>query len=165
MKIERKIYLNRLIDSRDNGLIKIITGIRRSGKSYLLFRLFADWLKEQGINDANIIKINLEDRLNKNLRDPDALLEYIYSRIKDEDKYYVLLDEVQMVSEFEDVLNSFLDKDNVDVYVTGSNAKFLSKDVVTEFRGRGDEIKMLPLSFGEFMSVYEGERRGDPTDL
>ncbi len=156
MKIERKIYLNRLIDSRDNGLIKIITGIRRSGKSYLLFRLFADWLKEQGINDANIIKINLEDRLNKNLRNPDALLEYIYSRIKDEDKYYVLLDEVQMVSEFEDVLNSFLDKDNVDVYVTGSNAKFLSKDVVTEFRGRGDEIKMLPLSFGEFMSVYEG---------
>lgn len=155
-RIERKIYLNRLIDSMGNGMIKIITGVRRSGKSFLLFRLFVEWLHRQGVDDAHIIKVNLEDRLNKKLRDPDALLEYIYSNILDDGMHYVLLDEVQMVPEFEDVLNSFLDKDNVDVYVTGSNAKFLSKDVITEFRGRGEEIFMLPLSFGEFMSVYEG---------
>lgn len=155
-RIERKIYLNRLIDSMGNGMIKIVTGVRRSGKSFLLFRLFVEWLHEQGVDDAHIIKVNLKDRLNKKLRDPDALLEYIYSNILDDGMHYVLLDEVQMVPEFEDVLNSFLDKDNVDVYVTGSNAKFLSKDVITEFRGRGEEIFMLPLSFGEFMSVYEG---------
>lgn len=165
MRIERNIYLNRLIDSLGNGMIKIITGVRRSGKSYLLFRLFVEWLKSQGVDDVHIIKVNLEDRLNKKLRDPDVLLEYIYNRIPANtvvapdirNKYYVLLDEVQMVPEFEDVLNSFLDKDNVDVYVTGSNAKFLSKDVITEFRGRGEEIFMLPLSFGEFMSVYDGD--------
>lgn len=155
-KIERKIYLNRLIDSIGNGMIKIVTGVRRSGKSFLLFRLFVEWLQAQGIDDVHIIKVNLEDRLNKQLRDPDVLLEHIYSHILDDGHYYVLLDEVQMVPEFEDVLNSFLDKGNVDVFVTGSNARFLSKDVITEFRGRGEEIFMLPLSFGEFMSVYEG---------
>lgn len=155
-KIERNIYLNRLIDSIGNGMIKIVTGVRRSGKSFLLFRLFAEWLQSQGIDDAHIIKVNLEDRLNKQLRDPDVLLNHIYSHILDDDHFYVLLDEVQMVPEFEDVLNSFLDKENVDVFVTGSNAKFLSKDVITEFRGRGEEIFMQPLSFGEFMSVYEG---------
>ena len=155
-KIERNIYLNRLIDSIGNGMIKIVTGVRRSGKSFLLFRLFAEWLQSQGIDDAHIIKVNLEDRLNKQLRDPDVLLNHIYSHIFDDGHFYVLLDEVQMVPEFEDVLNSFLDKENVDVFVTGSNAKFLSKDVITEFRGRGEEIFMQPLSFGEFMSVYEG---------
>lgn len=155
-KIERNIYLNRLIDSIGNGMIKIVTGVRRSGKSFLLFRLFVEWLQSQGIDDVHIIKVNLEDRLNKQLRDPDVLLNHIYSHILDDDHFYVLLDEVQMVPEFEDVLNSFLDKENVDVFVTGSNAKFLSKDVITEFRGRGEEIFMQPLSFGEFMSVYEG---------
>lgn len=155
-KIERNIYLNRLIDSIGNGMIKIVTGVRRSGKSFLLFRLFAEWLQSQGIDDAHIIKVNLEDRLNKQLRDPDVLLNHIYSHILDDGHFYVLLDEVQMVPEFEDVLNSFLDKEKVDVFVTGSNAKFLSKDVITEFRGRGEEIFMQPLSFGEFMSVYEG---------
>ena len=155
-KIERNIYLNRLIDSIGNGMIKIVTGVRRSGKSFLLFRLFVEWLQSQGIDDAHIIKVNLEDRLNKQLRDPDVLLNHIYSHILDDGHSYVLLDEVQMVPEFEDVLNSFLDKENVDVFVTGSNAKFLSKDVITEFRGRGEEIFMQPLSFGEFMSVYEG---------
>lgn len=155
-KIERNIYLNRLIDSIGNGMIKIVTGVRRSGKSFLLFWLFVEWLQSQGIDDAHIIKVNLEDRLNKQLRDPDVLLNHIYSHILDDGHSYVLLDEVQMVPEFEDVLNSFLDKENVDVFVTGSNAKFLSKDVITEFRGRGEEIFMQPLSFGEFMSVYEG---------
>lgn len=155
-KIERNIYLNRLIDSIGNGMIKIVTGVRRAGKSFLLLRLFVEWLKSQGVDDSHIIKVNLEDRLNKKLRDPDVLLAYIYDRILDDGKHFVLLDEVQIVPEFEDVLNSFLDKDNIEVYVTGSNAKFLSKDVITEFRGRGEEIFMLPLSFGEFMSVYEG---------
>ena len=155
-KIERNIYLNRLVDSIGNGMIKIVTGVRRSGKSFLLFRLFVEWLQSQGIDDAHIIKVNLEDRLNKQLRDPDVLLNHIYSHILDDGHFYVLLDEVQMVPEFEDVLNSFLDKENVDVFVTGSNAKFLSKDVITEFRGRGEEIFMQPLSFGEFTSVYEG---------
>ena len=155
-KIERNIYLNRLIDSIGNGMIKIVTGVRRSGKSFLLFRLFVEWLQSQGIDDAHILKVNLEDRLNKQLRDPDVLLNHIYSHILDDGHFYVLLDEVQMVPEFEDVLNSFLDKENVDVFVTGSNAKFLSKDVITEFRGRGEEIFMQPLLFGEFMSVYEG---------
>lgn len=155
-KIERNIYLNRLIDSIGNGMIKIVTGVRRSGKSFLLFRLFVEWLQSQGIDDAHILKVNLEDRLNKQLRDPDVLLNHIYSHIFDDGHFYVLLDEVQMVPEFEDVLNSFLDKENVDVFVTGSNAKFLSKDVITEFRGRGEEIFMQPLLFGEFMSVYEG---------
>lgn len=155
-KIERNIYLKRLVDSIGNGMIKIVTGVRRSGKSFLLFRLFVEWLQSQGIDDAHIIKVNLEDRLNKQLRDPDVLLNHIYSHIFDDGHFYVLLDEVQMVPEFEDVLNSFLDKENVDVFVTGSNAKFLSKDVITEFRGRGEEIFMQPLSFGEFMSVYEG---------
>lgn len=155
-KIERNIYLNRLIDSIGNGMIKIVTGVRRSGKSFLLFRLFVEWLQSQGIDDAHILKVNLEDRRNKQLRDPDVLLNHIYSHILDDGHFYVLLDEVQMVPEFEDVLNSFLDKENVDVFVTGSNAKFLSKDVITEFRGWGEEIFMRPLSFGEFMSVYEG---------
>ena len=157
MNINRDIYLKRLVDSRHNRMIKVVTGVRRCGKSYLLFHLFTEWLIAEGVADDHIITVNLEDRRNKSLRDPDNLLEYIDSRMMDKEMYYILLDEIQMVNEFEDVLNSYLNVDNADVYVTGSNAKFLSKDVITEFRGRGDEIHMLPLSFGEFFSVYEGD--------
>ena len=137
-----------------NGMIKVVTGIRRCGKSYLLFNLFGDYLKAQGVDDEHIIKVDLEDRRNKNLRNPDALLEYIDTRIAKEGMHYVMLDEVQWVDEFEDVLNSYLKIPNVDVYVTGSNSKFLSSDVITEFRGRGDEIKVAPLSISEFFSVF-----------
>ena len=157
MNINRDIYLKRLIDSRHNRMIKVVTGVRRCGKSYLLFHLFTEWLIAEGVADDHIITVNLEDRRNKSLRDPDNLLEYIDGRMMDKDMYYILLDEIQMVDEFEDVLNSYLNVVNADVYVTGSNARFLSKDVITEFRGRGDEIHMLPLSFGEFFSVYEGD--------
>ena len=130
-------------------MIKVITGMRRCGKSYLLFTLFKNYLIKQGVKEDHIIGVNLENRLNKSLRDPDALLQYIDSRLSPDGQYYVMLDEVQMVSEFEDVLNSFLSISNVDVFVTGSNAKFLSKDVITEFRGRGDEIHVRPLTFRE----------------
>lgn len=130
-------------------MIKVITGMRRCGKSYLLFTLFKNYLIKQGVKEDHIIGVNLENRLNKSLRDPDALLQYIDSRLASDGQYYVMLDEVQMVSEFEDVLNSFLSISNVDVFVTGSNAKFLSKDVITEFRGRGDEIHVRPLTFRE----------------
>ena len=157
MNINRPIYLNKLIDRKHNGMIKVVTGMRRSGKSYLLFTLFHNHLKKEGIDEKHIIKVDLEDRRNKALRSPDALLEYIDSKIKDKKIHYIILDEVQLVSEFEDVLNSFLKKENTDVYVTGSNAKFLSKDVITEFRGRGDEIRIHPLRFSEFLSVYAGE--------
>lgn len=130
-------------------MIKVITGMRRCGKSYLLFTLFKNYLIKQGVKEDHIIGVNLENRLNKSLRDPDALLQYIDSRLSSDGQYYVMLDEVQMVSEFEDVLNSFLSISNVDVFVSGSNAKFLSKDVITEFRGRGDEIHVRPLTFRE----------------
>lgn len=149
MNISRDKYLNQLIHSCGNGLIKVITGMRRCGKSYLLFTLFKNYLLEYGVKEDHIIGVNLENRLNKSLRDPDALLQYINSRLSSDGHYYVMLDEVQIVSEFEDVLNSFLSISNVDVFVTGSNAKFLSKDVITEFRGRGDEIHMRPLTFKE----------------
>ena len=155
MEIKRDLYLNRIIESRHNGLIKIITGVRRAGKSYLLFKIFSDWLIESGIDSNHIIKIDLEDRRNKNLRNPDNLLEYIDSKISDENMHYILIDEVQLVDEFEDVLNSYLKISNVDIYVTGSNARFLSKDVITTFRGRGEEIKIYPLSFREFISVSD----------
>lgn len=149
MEIRRDKYLDRLIHSCGNGLIKVITGMRRCGKSYLLFTIFKNYLIKQGVKEDHIIGVNLENRLNKSLRDPDALLQYIDSRLSSDGQYYVMLDEVQMVSEFEDVLNSFLSISNVDVFVTGSNAKFLSKDVITEFRGRGDEIHVRPLTFRE----------------
>ena len=149
MEIRRDKYLDLLIHSFGNGLIKVITGMRRCGKSYLLFTLFKNYLIKQGVKEDHIIGVNLENRLNKSLRDPDALLQYIDSRLASDGQYYVMLDEVQMVSEFEDVLNSFLSISNVDVFVTGSNAKFLSKDVITEFRGRGDEIHVRPLTFRE----------------
>lgn len=136
-------------------MIKVITGIRRCGKSYLLFNLFYNYLKESGINDQHIIKIDLEDRRHSSLRNPDALLAYIDSKMTDDDMYYILIDEIQRVEAFEDVLNSYLKVPNADVYVTGSNSKFLSKDVITEFRGRGDEIKIHPLCFREFLSVHQ----------
>lgn len=158
MEIKRDIYLNKLIRSMHNGMIKVVTGIRRCGKSYLLFNLFSDYLKAQGVDDEHIIKVDLEDRRNKKLRNPDALLEYIDAHIAKEGMHYVMLDEVQWVDEFEDVLNSYLKIPNVDVYVTGSNSKFLSSDVITEFRGRGEEIKVAPLSFSEFFSVFNGSR-------
>ena len=150
MIIERNLYLDKLLSHRHNGMIKVVTGMRRCGKSYLLFNLFVDALNKEGVDDKHIIKINLEDRRNKELRKPDTLLKYIDSMLIDENMYYILLDEVQMVSEFEDVLNSYLHVSNADVYVTGSNARFLSKDVITEFRGRGDEIRIHPLSFKEY---------------
>lgn len=153
MIIKRDYYLNQLIASKHNGLIKIITGLRRSGKSYLLFHLFYEHLKKQGTPDDHIIKVDLEDRRNAPLRNPDALLCHIDSKIVDDQMYYILLDEVQHVPEFEDVLNSYLKIENTDVYVTGSNSRFLSTDIITEFRGRGDQIHVYPLSFSEFMSV------------
>lgn len=156
MEIKRDIYLQKLIDRMGNGMIKVITGVRRCGKSYLVFKIFKEYLLLQGVGEDHIIGINLEDRRNKRFRDPDALLEHIDKRIKDSSMYYILLDEVQMVREFEDVLNSYLSIANADVYVTGSNAKFLSKDVITEFRGRGDEVRVFPLSFAEYMSEYDG---------
>lgn len=155
MRIERNLYLDKVVESRHNGMIKIVTGVRRSGKSYLLFNLFSDWLKEQGVDEKHILKIDLEDRRNKFLRDPDNLLEYIDSKMIDDKMYYILIDEIQLVDEFEDVLNSYLKIENADVYVTGSNARFLSKDVITTFRGRGEEIKVFPLNFREFMSVSD----------
>ena len=153
MIIKRDYYLNQLVSSRHNGLIKIVTGLRRAGKSYLLFHLFNDYLKEQGVPDDHIIKVDLEDRRNAPLREPDALLAHIDSKMVDGNMYYILLDEVQHVPEFEDVLNSYLKIENADVYVTGSNSRFLSTDIITEFRGRGDQIHVYPLSFREFMSV------------
>ena len=158
MEVKRDLYLSKLIRSMHNGMIKVVTGIRRCGKSYLLFNLFSNYLKEHGVDDEHIIKVDLEDRRNKKLRNPDALLEYIDARIVKEGMHYVMLDEVQWVDEFEDVLNSYLRIPNVDVDVTGSNSKFLSSDVITEFRGRGDEIRVAPLSFSEFFSVFNGSR-------
>ncbi|MBQ7474658.1 MAG: ATP-binding protein [Clostridia bacterium] len=156
MEIKRDIYLDRLIRREKNGLIKIVTGVRRCGKSYLLFNLFHNYLLEKGVKEDHIIEIALDDRSNKELRDPDNMLKYVKERIVDKDTYYIILDEVQLLAEFEDVLNSFMHIRNADVYVTGSNSKFLSSDLVTEFRGRGDEIRIYPLSFREYCSVYEG---------
>lgn len=156
MNIKRQQYLDQLIASQRNGLVKIITGIRRCGKSYLLFKLFHDYLNSQGIADDHIIQIALDDRTNKELHDPDNLLKYIKEQITDKDLYYIILDEIQMVDEFTDVLNSLLHISNADVYVTGSNSHFLSTDIVTEFRGRGDEIHLFPLSFSEYCEGYNG---------
>ena len=153
MNIERPIYLQRLIDRRHNGMIKIITGLRRSGKSYLLFTLFCQYLKEQGIDDTQIIKLDLENIYNERYRNPLPLLDYISQRVTDTREYFILIDEIQLLDRFEEVLNTLLKNPQLDVYVTGSNARFLSKDVVTTFRGRGDEIRIHPLSFSEYMSV------------
>ena len=158
MYFRRDLYLQELISAEGNGMIKIITGIRRCGKSFLLFNIFHNHLLGQGVQEDHIIEVNLEDRRNKRLRNPDTLLEYIDSRMNDTEMYYILLDEIQLVPEFEDVLNSYLHVKNAEVYVTGSNAKFLSKDVITEFRGRGWEIRVRPLSFSEYYETVGGEK-------
>ena len=158
MEIKRDYYLNKLIAKKHNGLIKVITGIRRCGKSYLLFTLFRNHLTESGIADDHIIEIPFDSFENKKYRDPEILYPYVKEQIADDGMYYILLDEVQLLGEFESVLNGFMRMKNVDVYVTGSNARFLSKDIITEFRGRGDELHIQPLSFAEFMSVYDGNK-------
>lgn len=158
MEINRDIYLQKLINRMHNGMIKVITGIRRSGKSYLLFTIFRNYLKSQGVADDNIIAIELDMFENEKYRDAHTLLEYTKSRMTDEGDYYIFLDEVQLLPSFESVLNSFLHMRNVDVYVTGSNSKFLSKDVITEFRGRGDEVHVYPVSFSEYMEVFGGDK-------
>ena len=156
MEIKRDYYLKELIDRIDNQLIKIITGIRRCGKSYLLNIIFKNYLTNQGIDEEHIIQLSLDEKKNKKYLNPDVLDEYIRSLIKDEKKYFILLDEIQEVPDFESVLMGFMHINNVDIYVTGSNSKFLSSDIITEFRGRGDEIRVYPLSFEEFYSVYNG---------
>ena len=158
MTIERNSYLKKLISKRHDGKIKIVTGIRRCGKSFLLSTIYANWLKNQGVDDSHIIIINLEDRRNKQLRDPDALLAFIDSKLTDDKMHYIMIDEIQLVPEFEDVLNSYLDKPNADVYVTGSNARFLSKQVRTEFAGRGEEVRLHPLTFSEFTTVINKDK-------
>lgn len=157
-EIKRNSYLKQLISGKQNGLIKIITGIRRCGKSYLLFKIFRNHLLEQGVTPDHIISLALDDILNEEYCDPKKLVLYIKENIKDSQIHYVLLDEVQMVDNFVGALNSLLHIDNVDVYVTGSNSKFLSSDIATEFRGRGDEIRIYPLSFSEFLSEYNGDK-------
>lgn len=158
MEIRRDIYLNKLISKRHNGLIKVVTGVRRCGKSYLLFELFREYLRNDQVPDDHIIEMAFDAYENKKYQDPEVFFPYLTERISDQDQYYVLLDEVQLLGDFESILNSLVRRKNVDVYVTGSNAKFLSKDIITEFRGRGDEVHMYPLTFAEFMSVYEGEK-------
>ncbi len=158
MRIRRDIYLNKLISKRHNGLIKVVTGVRRCGKSYLLFDLFKEYLRNEQVPDDHIIEMAFDAYENKKYQDPEVFFPYLNSRINGQDQYYVLLDEVQLLGDFESILNSLARRHNVDVYVTGSNAKFLSKDIITEFRGRGDEVHMYPLTFAEFMSVYEGEK-------
>ena len=159
MEIKRDRYLQQLIDSRQNGFIKIITGIRRCGKSYLLNVLFYHYLLDSGVADNHIIRVDLEDRMNKELRNPDAMLQYVHSRIKDNNLYYIIIDEVQLMDEFVDVLNSFRHIENADTYVTGSNSHFLSSDIPTEFRGRGEAIHVYPLSFSEFYSAKGGDKQ------
>lgn len=156
--IKRDVYLNRLISRKENGLIKIITGIRRCGKSYLLNELFVNYLKESGVKEDHIIKLALDREENKKYHDSKLLNEYIHSNIKDKNMYYVILDEIQLVEGFEFVLNGLLYEKNIDVYVTGSNSKFLSSDIITEFRGRGDQVHVFPLSFAEFVSAYKGDK-------
>ena len=158
MIIRRDIYLDKLISKRHNGLIKVITGVRRCGKSYLLFELFREFLRREHVPDDHVIEIAFDAYENKKYQDPEVFFPYVSEKMNDQGWYYVLLDEVQLLGDFEAILNSLIRRKNVDVYVTGSNAKFLSKDVITEFRGRGDEVHMYPLTFAEFMSVYEGER-------
>lgn len=153
MEIQREIYLKRLVASKHNGLIKVVTGIRRSGKSYLLRVLFRNYLLAQGIQESHIIELDLENRRNKEYRDPDVLMHYIDQQMTDGEMYYILLDEIQLVPHFEDVLNSYIGIRNADLYVTGSNSRFLSKDVITEFRGRGEEIHITPLTYAEFRSA------------
>lgn len=164
MEIKRDKYLNDLMNRMHNSLIKVVTGIRRSGKSFLLFHLFRNYLLESGVPESHIIAIELDQRKYRQFRDPDALLDHIESLITDQEPYYILLDEVQMLDHFEEALNSLLHVRNADIYVTGSNSKFLSKDIITEFRGRGDEIHVFPLTFQEFMQAYDGDEYHGWTD-
>lgn len=157
MKIERPLYMQQLIDSKDNGLIKIVTGLRRVGKSYLLKTLFKEYLLGEGVRKDHVLIIDLEDRRNKAFRNPDYLLDWVDAQMKDEEQYYIIIDEVQRVDEFVDMLGTLVGKENADVYVTGSNSHFLSSDIATEFRGRGDEIHVWPLTFKEFMTAYDGD--------
>ncbi|MDE7282253.1 MAG: ATP-binding protein [Lachnospiraceae bacterium] len=157
MEIERNTYLQQLVLRKDNGMVKVITGIRRCGKSYLLFNIFRKYLVENGIREDHIIEIALDGIENEELRNPKTCYQYIKSAVKDQENYYLLLDEIQFMPRFEEVLNSLLRMDHVDIYVTGSNSRFLSSDIITEFRGRGDEVRVYPLSFAEFYSVYDGE--------
>lgn len=158
MEIKRDYYLQKLIDRKNNNLIKVITGIRRCGKSYLLNHLFRNYLLDSGVSENHIISIALDDDDNSDLLDPKKLRQYINKKISDNDLYYILLDEIQLVSNFEGLLNGLLRKENLDIYVTGSNSRFLSSDIITEFRGRGDEIRVYPLSFKEFYSNYDGSK-------
>ena len=157
MEIKRDMYLNKLIRHKGNGMVKIITGVRRCGKSYLLFKLFRDHLIDSGVAQDHIISIALDDYGNRVLQNPDELYNYVKSRVTADGNYYILLDEIQMVKDFEGVVNGFLHIPNADIYITGSNSKFLSTDILTEFRGRGDEIRVYPLCFSEFYSAYGGE--------
>ena len=158
MNILRPTYMRQLIDAQDNGLIKIVSGIRRAGKSYLLKTLFRAHLLEQGVPADHILVIDLEGRQNKPFRNPDYLLDWVDQKMQDSDQYYIIIDEVQRVEDFVEMLGSLVLKENADVYVTGSNSHFLSSDIATEFRGRSDEIHVYPLSFEEFMSAYEGDK-------
>ena len=158
MEIKRDVYLNKLIQKKHNGLVKVVTGVRRCGKSYLLFVLFKDHLFNEGVTPDHIIEMAFDARENKKYRNPDVFDAYAKEKLIDDKMYYFLLDEVQLLGDFESVLNGLIRHKNADVYVTGSNSKFLSKDVITEFRGRGDEINLRPLSFAEFMTVYDGDR-------
>lgn len=158
MEIQRSLYLDKLISKKHNGLIKVVTGIRRCGKSFLLFTLFRKHLMESGVDQNHIIEMAFDAFENKKYRNPELMYPYIKGQVMDDKMYYILLDEVQLLGDFESVLNGLIRIKNVDVYVTGSNAKFLSKDIITEFRGRGDELHMEPLSFSEFMSVYNGNK-------
>ena len=157
MKIERPTYMQQLIDSKDNGLIKIVTGLRRVGKSYLLKTLFKEYLLAEKVSKSHILIIDLEDRRQKVFCDPDYLLNWVDAQMKDDEQYYIIIDEVQKVNDFVEMLGSLVIKENVDVYVTGSNSHFLSSDIATEFRGRGDEIHVWPLTFKEYMTAYEGD--------
>ena len=158
MEIKRDYYLNKLIAKQHNGLIKVVTGMRRCGKSYLLFNLFKDYLTRNNVAADHIIEVAFDSFENTKYQDPEVLYPFIKEQIVDKEQYYIMLDEIQLLGQFESVLNGLMRIPNVDVYVTGSNAKFLSKDIITEFRGRGDEMHMNPLSFSEFMSVYDGNK-------
>ncbi len=157
MEANRISYINDLVIRKHNGMIKVITGVRRCGKSYLLFKLFKKYLKKEGVNENHIIEIQLDNRNQKDLQNPDVCYRYVEDKIKDKKMYYLLLDEVQLMDDFESVLNGFLYIDNLDVYVTGSNSKFLSTDIITEFRGRGDEVRIFPLTFSEYYEVVKGD--------
>ena len=156
MEIKRDLYLNKLIKRECNGLVKVVTGIRRCGKSYLLFHLYHDYLLNKGISEDHLIEIALDDIMNEELREPKVLYNHIKEQIKDKEQYYLFLDEIQYVGDFSDLVNGLSHIRNLDVYITGSNSKFLSSDILTEFRGRGDEIHVNPLSFAEYNSVYDG---------